>query len=161
MRRNHLATLVLALGLAGGSIAVAGCGGGGSSKSADAQSATVSVKETRASREHDCTALGHAADDLEMADAMGSGFQYTRDQTFMDGYADRAPSEVSDSVKRLRDVLDKFASVAQKVGLEPGKDPLPDQVDEFKNDFHFSSDDQQANARAVQTVDTWVSNGCE
>jgi hypothetical protein len=158
--RRHLSILVLALAVCVGAVAAAGCGGGGS-KSSDAQSSTVPVKETKASREHDCTALGHATSDLELADAMGGGFQYLRDRDFMDGYADRAPSEISDSVKRLRDVLDKFASVAQKVGLQPGKDPLPDQIDEFKDSFHFSSDDQQGNARAVQTIDTWVSNGCE
>ena len=52
------------------------------------------------------------------------------------------------------------ASAAQDAGLAPNKDPLPDQVDKIRNAFDYSSGDQAANGRAVQTVDTWVTNGC-
>jgi hypothetical protein len=158
--RRHLSTLVLALAVCGGSVAVAGCGGGGGSKSSDAQSSTVSVQQTKASRAHDCTALGHVATDLELATGMDQVFDYRRDSTFLDGYAGRAPSAVSDSVDRLRDFFDKFADAAKDVGLEPGQTPLPDQLDKLQSKFNYSDDDKAANARAVQTVDAWVSNGC-
>ena len=68
---------------------------------------------------------------------------------------------MSDSVNRLKDILDRFADAAEKAGLKPGDTPLPDQADEMKDAFHYSSDDQAANARAVQTIDAWVTNGCD
>jgi hypothetical protein len=123
-------------------------------------SPAVSVQSGTASSQSDCEGLDRAVNDLEMLDAIGSGFDYPSDTSFIDGYADRAPEAIADSVKRLRDVMDKFASVAQKVGLAPGDEPLPDQADEIVRAFHFSSDDQAANVRALQTIDAWVGNEC-
>jgi hypothetical protein len=95
--------------------------------------------------------------DLALAD---TGFEYVRDRDFIDGYADRAPDEITDSVERIRGLLDRFASAAEKAGLEPGDMALPDQADEIKGALDYSDDEQADNGRALQTVDTWVTNGC-
>jgi hypothetical protein len=155
--RRQISILAAAVAVCGGSVAVAGCGGG--SKSSAAPGSSAPAKQTKASRQHDCTVLGHVVTDLALADA--GGFDFARDRAFIDGYAGRAPSDVSDSVDRLKDILDRFADAAEQAGLKPGDTPLPDQADKIKDAFHYSSDDQAANARAVQTVDAWVTNGCD
>ena len=125
-------------------------------------SAAVTPAEAAARAQGDCLRLGHVASDLTYLDAAGSGFDYQSDTKLIDGYtAEGAPKSVTDSIKRVRDLMDTFASAAQKVGLASGDDPLPDQIDEISKAFHFSSSDQAANARAIQTVNTWVDNGCK
>lgn len=158
MRSNHIIILVVAISLGVGSLVFAGCGGGGSKSSvAPVNEAKASGKQTMRTSEDDCAALGHLTGHILFAD---TGFDYVRDRDFIDGYADRAPDEIADSVRRLRDIFDKFASAAEKAGLQPGDVPLPDQADEVKNALTYSEDEQADNARAVQTVDAWVTNGC-
>lgn len=163
--RSNLILLGLAAGLAAGVLFVAGCGGGAKTSAAKhntggTANTSLAGTQTGHSSEQDCSSLSDVSSDLELGDATGSGFDYVRDRDFMDGYRGRAPDAIADSVKRLSDVVDKFASVAQEIGLEPNNDPLPDQLDQLKDKFHYSDDDQAANARAVQTIDTWVTNGC-
>jgi hypothetical protein len=119
--------------------------------------ATPAASHGKRTSEDDCTSLGHITTDLALAD---SGFDYVRDRDFIDGYADHAPDEITDSVNRLRDLLDTFASAAEKAGLKPNDTPLPDQADEVMGALDYSEDDQAENARALQTVDAWVMNGC-
>jgi hypothetical protein len=156
MRSSQVAVLVLALVLAAGAVLVAGCGGGGSSSESSAAKAAPAGQK-RHSSEGDCSSLSHITTDLAMADA---GFDYARDREFIDDYADRAPDEISDSVKRLRDILDKFASAAEKAGLKPNKAPLPDQAEKVKDEMDYSDGEQTDNGRALDTVNTWVMNGC-
>ena len=159
MRSNHLIILVVAISLGLGSFVVAGCGGGGSKSSAaqPASGATPVASHGKQTSEADCTSLGRIPDDLALA---GTGFDYVRDRDFLDSYADRAPDEIADSVQRLRDILDKFASAAEKAGLKPNDVPLPDQADEIMSALSSFEDDQAANGRAYQAVDAWAMNGC-
>jgi len=157
MRRKHLTTIPLALALAAGALAVAGCGGAGSKSSGAEASHGTPVSSKGHSSQSDCRSLGHVTTDLALAD---TGFDYVRDRDFMNGFADRAPDEVSDSAERVRDLLDTFASEAEKVGLEPGDMALPDQAQAMKDAFDYSSDDQAENGKAVATLDAWVMNGC-
>ena len=90
-----------------------------------------------------------------------TSFDYVQARDFIDGYADRAPDEIADSVQRLRDIFDTFASAAEKAGLKPNDVPLPDQADEVMSALTYSEDEQADNGRAFQTVDAWVTNGCE
>jgi hypothetical protein len=150
--------VILATALVAASLAAAGCGGssGGSEAQPSAGGTPVAARTT----EHDCTALRSVVSDLQLADATGWGFEYDKHRDFLDAYADRAPDEVADSVDRLRDIVGRYADAAQDAGLKPGDDPLPDQLDDLRDAFDYSEVDQAANARAVQTVDTWGSNGC-
>jgi hypothetical protein len=158
MRSNHIIILVVAISLGVGSFVFAGCGGGGSKRSvAPVNEAKASGKQTMRSSEDDCTSLGHITGHLLLPNA---GFDYVGDRDFIDGYADRAPDEIADSVQRLRDILDKFASAAEKAGLKPNDVPLPDQADEIMSALSYSDDEQADNARALQTADAWVTNGC-
>ena len=159
MRSNHLTVLVVALSLGAGSFVVAGCGGGGSKGSAaqPASGATPVASHGNQTSEDDCTSLGRITGHLAIPNA---GFDYVGDRDFIDGYADRAPDELADSVQRFRDILDKFASAAEKAGLKPNNVPLPDQADEIMSALSYSNDDQAANARALQTIDAWAMNGC-
>jgi hypothetical protein len=162
MRDNHLAILIAALAVAVGLLVIAGCGGGGGSKDAASRSgarkaSNAVAEQTSHSSEHDCTGLSHLTTDLALADA---GFDYGRDREFVDDYAERAPDEISDSVDRLRDIIDRFASAAKKAGLEPNDMPNPDQADAVKDALDYSGDDQEANGRAFQAINAWVTNGC-
>src|SRR5262245_55296293 len=158
MRRKHLTTILLALALAAGALAVAGCGGGGSKSSGAEASHGTPVSNTGGrSSESDCRSLGRVTTDLALAEA---GFDYVRARNFMDSFADRAPDEVADSAERIRDLVDRFASEAEKVGLDPGDMPLPDQAQAMKDALDYSSDDQAANGKALATLDAWVTNGC-
>ena len=159
MRSKHLTILFVALSLCAGSSVVAGCGGGGSKSSTaqPASGATPVAGHAKQTSEADCRSLGRIPDDLALA---GTGFDYVRDRDFLDGYADRAPDEIGDSVRRLRDILDRFASAAEKAGLKPNDVPLPDQADEIMSALSYSDDDQAANGRAYQTIDAWAMNGC-
>lgn len=160
MRSQHLSILVVVLSLVAGALALAGCGGG-SSKSSAAQTgaqATAGGTQKTYSSDDDCSELSHLTTDLALADA--SGFDYVHAREFIDSYADRAPDEIIDSVQRLRDILDKFASAAEEAGVKPGDAPLPDQAEQIKDALDISEDDQAANGEALQTVDTWVMNGC-
>jgi hypothetical protein len=44
--------------------------------------------------------------------------------------------------------------------VKPGDGLLPDQAEDVRNALDYSEDDQAANGKALQTVDTWVMNGC-
>jgi hypothetical protein len=160
MRSNHIITLVAAISVGVGSLVFAGCGGGGSKSSAPqpAGGATPVSSHGQRSSKADCTSLGRIPDDLALA---STGFDYVRDRDFLDGYADRAPDEIGDSVQRLRDILDKFASAAEKAGLKPNAVPLPDQADEIMSALSSFEDEQAANGRAYQAVEAWAMNGCE
>ena len=160
MRSNHLIILSSPSPSALGSFVVAGCGGGGSKSSAaqPASGATPVASHGKQTSEADCTSLGRIPDDLVTA---GTGFDYVRDRDFLDSYADRAPDEIGDSVQRLRDILDRFASAAEKAGLKPNDVPLPDQADEVMSALSYSDDEQAANGRAFQAVDAWATNGCD
>jgi hypothetical protein len=151
--RNRLTPLLLALALGAGGLALAGCGGG---ETADASAASAKP----ANPAQDCSMLREVATDLMLAEATGGGLDFVRYRDFMAGYAERATDEVAESVERLRDVLEDYADAAEEVGLEPGDSPLPDQSDEIAEKLDYSDDDRAENARAVQTIDTWVSNGC-
>lgn len=159
MRNTHIITLVVAVFLGVGSLVFAGCGGGGSNSSfTPVNEAKASGKQTRQTSEDDCTALGRLTGHILLDD---TSFDYVRDRDFIDGYADHAPDEIADSVRRLRDIFDTFASAAEKAGLRPGDVALPDQADEIMNALStYSEDEQNDNARAVQTIDAWVTNGC-
>jgi hypothetical protein len=158
MRSNHIITLVVAVSLGVGSLVFAGCGGGGSKNSvAPVNDAKASGKQTKRTSEDDCRSLGRLTSDIALA---ATGFDYVADRDFVDGYADRAPDEIADSVRRLRDIFDTFASAAEKAGLQPNDVPLPDQADEIMNSLTYSEDEQADNARAFETVDAWVMNGC-
>lgn len=160
MRSNHLTILCVALSLGAGSFVVAGCGGGGSKSSAaqPASDAAPVASHGQRTNENDCLSLGRIPGDLVTA---GTGFDYVRDRDFLDSYADRAPDEIGDSVQRLRDILDRFASAAEKAGLKPNDAPLPDQADEVMSALSYSDDEQAANGRAFQAVDAWATNGCD
>jgi hypothetical protein len=151
--RNLLTPLLLALSVAAGALAVTGCGGDGPETSAAAAARPSSPAE-------DCSSISTVANDLALADAVGWGMDYVAHRDFMAGYAERAPEEVADAAEHVRDLLDEFASIAADVGLEPGDSPLPDQIDAFREELDFSADEQAENARALQTLNTWVSNGC-
>jgi hypothetical protein len=158
MRSNHIITLVVAISLGVGSLVFAGCGGGGSKNSvAPVHEAKASGKQAKRTSEDDCRALGRLTGHIVLAE---TGFDYVGDRDFIDGYADRAPDEIADSVRRLREIFDRFASAAEKAGLQPNDVPLPDQADEIMNALTYSADEQADNARAVETVDAWVTNGC-
>jgi len=158
MRSSYI-TLVVAVSVGVGSLVFAGCGGGGSKDSvAPVNESKASGNRTMRTSQDDCTALSHLANHILLDD---TSFDYVRDRDFIDGYADRAPDEIADSVQRLRDIFDTFASAAENAGLQPGDVPLPDQADEIMDALSTYSEDEQAdNARAVQTVDAWVTNGC-
>ena len=159
MRSSRIITLVVAISLGLGLLVFAGCGGGGSKSSvAPVNEAQASGKQTMSTSEDDCTALGHLANHILFND---TSFDYVQARDFIDGYADRAPDEIADPVQRLRDIFDTFASAAENAGLQPGDVPLPDQADEVMSALTYSEDEQADNARAVQTVDAWVTNGCE
>ena len=98
-------------------------------------------------------------DDIEFEDP---SFDYVRDRDFIDDYANRAPTEINDSVQVLRDFIDRWASAAQDAGLEPNKTPLPDQLDEIKAALHLplTGSALAELQRALQTVDAWHSNEC-
>jgi hypothetical protein len=142
--------------------------GTASTRTATIQAATTEASPTVAapsgaqttSSADDCVALGNVVTDLVLFDSAGTGFDYPADRKFLDGYADRAPGAIADSVRRLRDIVDRLAEAAQGVGLEPNKDVLPDQADKIKKVFHYSSIEQAANARAIQTLQIWHDNGC-
>jgi hypothetical protein len=107
----------------------------------------------------DCSGLVDAVIELGGIDSY-EGSDYLSARDFLDDYADRAPEEIRDSVRTLRDFLDEFASAAEAVGLEPGEAPLPDQVDQMTAALDLSSDEQEAIARSYETVTTWSGNEC-
>jgi hypothetical protein len=151
--RNLLTPLLLALAVAAGALALTGCGGGESSEAAAANAKPANPAQ-------DCSNLDEVATDLVLAAATDGGLDFVRYRDFMDGYAERAPEQVADSVERLRDFLAEYADAAEDVGLKAGDAPLPDQIDAIIDELDVSEDEQAENARALQTISTWVSNGC-
>lgn len=118
--------------------------------------AAPSGGQAAASKEADCDAIGDVVSDLDFT----SGFDYVRDRDFLRDYADRAPEEIRDHVRRLRDFFDQFAAAAQAAGIEPGKDPLPDQADKLNAALHFSNGEQKDLQRSLETLATWRRNEC-
>jgi hypothetical protein len=62
-----------------------------------------------------------------------------------------------DSVKKVRDFVDDFASAAKDVGLEPNDAPTPDQADKLKSKLHLPD---KGLTRALQTLAVWTGNLC-
>ena len=139
-------------------LGLAGCGGGHSG--GGAATTTSAAASAAAPTATDCAALDRLVTDLQGADEAGFGFDYVRDQQFIDGFADRAPDAIAGDARRIRDLADRFASAAKSAGVQLNQDPLPDQADQIRGKLHYSSGEQADNDRSLQALDTWRGNTC-
>ena len=116
--------------------------------------ATPSGGQTTPSKASDCANVNNVVYDISIVLDSGHGFSYLRDRDFLDGYTDRAPADTRDSVRLLRDLLDRYASAAQAAGVAPENDPLPDQADKIKAALHLplSGSELSDLQRALQTL---------
>jgi len=143
-------------------LVLAGCGGsksttGGSSSagsSIDVSSGGGSGKVSRA----DCQALGEAIDNLALADSMG--FDYAKTRTFFDNF--NPPAKIHDDFSRVRDFLDKLASVWEDAGVKSGDQPVGDEINKIRGNLpHYSDSDKAKNGQAFTSLNSYNQNGCD
>ena len=155
-----LSSVLIAAAVAG-----AGCGASSrkaanptkaSSKATVAAAAPASSRSQGGSSQDDCQMLYAVASDLAAFDNTGTGFNYVKDRSFLDGYASRAPGGIAASVRQMRDLVDRVASAARDAGVAVNEDPSEDELHKIQDELHFSADEQSRNAAALSQLATYA-----
>jgi hypothetical protein len=150
-------------------LALAGCGGGSSGSGAEATDTAGTTSSRQTVSSEDCRGLGTVVSDLSVGAHANdlvpialdiSASDYVVDRHFLDGYANRVPGDLRADVLRLRDFLDRYASAAQNVGVEPGAVPTPDQVVAIRVASNLGSIEQDKLPGSIQALEVWTTNGC-
>jgi hypothetical protein len=172
--RRVAAGAAAALLVAGGAVAAALSltGGDGSTDAASTgggQTVATTSNAQNVSSEEDCHGLGTVvadvsvgahADDLVPIALDISASDYVADRDFLADYAARAPADMLPDVMRLGRFLDRYASAAQAVAVEPGAVPTPDQVVEIRVAAQMGSVEQDQLPGSIEALRTWTGSGC-
>jgi hypothetical protein len=159
---RHSSLVALGIAAVAASLLLTRCGGssesGNGAGTTTAAATTGSSSGKKAVTDEACNTLRNLVSDLALLDA-GQGFDYVEDAADMGNFADtvQVPDAYGDSVKKVRDFVDDFASAAKDVGLEPNDAPTPDQADKLKSKLHLPD---KGLTRALQTLAVWTGNLC-
>jgi hypothetical protein len=104
--------------------------------------------------------VGAHADDLVPVALDISASDYVADRDFLSDYASRAPAAMLPDVQRLGRFLDRYASAAQAVAVEPGTVPTPEQVVEIRTGAQMGNIEQDQLPGSIQALAIWAENSC-